>query len=75
MSVKPIDFQVGRILKGTLFGCYKSVDSVPKLVEEYLDGKLKIDKFVTHEMKLEDINEAFDLMVQGKSIRTVINLV
>jgi S-(hydroxymethyl)glutathione dehydrogenase/alcohol dehydrogenase len=74
MNVLPIDFQVGRTIRGTLFGCYKSVDSVPKLVEDYLEGKLKIDCFVTHEMGLEKISEAFDLLIQGKSIRTVIKM-
>lgn len=74
LNLMPIDFQVGRTLKGTLFGCYKSVDSVPKLVEDYLDGKLKIDSFITHKMGLEKINDAFDLLLEGKSIRTVINM-
>lgn len=73
IGLLPIDFQLGRTLKGTLFGCYKSVDSVPKLVEEYLSGTLKFDHMITHQMPLERINEAFDLLLQGKSIRTVIN--
>jgi S-(hydroxymethyl)glutathione dehydrogenase / alcohol dehydrogenase len=72
MNLLPIDFEMGRTLKGTLFGCYKSVDAVPKLVEDYLAGKLKIDNFITHKMELEKINEAFELMLTGKSIRTVI---
>lgn len=74
MEILPIDFQVGRCLKGTLFGCYKSVDAVPKLVEEYLDGKLKIDKLITHTLPLDKINEAFELLKEGKSIRTVIHI-
>lgn len=74
MNLLPIDFQVGRTMKGTLFGCYKSVDSVPLLVEEYLSGKLNFDKMITHNMKLEQINDAFDLLRQGKSIRTVIDI-
>lgn len=74
LNVLPIDFQTGRTLKGTLFGCFKSMDSIPALVEDYIAGKLQIDGLVTHEMTLENINDAFDLMRQGKSIRTVINM-
>ncbi|CRK89513.1 CLUMA_CG003273, isoform A [Clunio marinus] len=74
MSLFPIDFQLGRTLKGTLFGCYKSVDSVPKLVDEYLKGKIDINGFITHHMSLEKINDAIDLMIQGKSIRTIIDM-
>ena len=74
MSLLPIDFQTGRTLKGTLFGCYKSVDSVPKLVEEYMNGKLAIDKLITHNMSLDKINDAFDLLRDGKSIRSVIHM-
>lgn len=74
MSILPIDVQCGRTLKGTLFGCYKSVDSVPKLVEEYLSGKLNFDKMITHSMSLDNINDAFDLLREGKSIRTVIHM-
>ena len=74
MSLLPIDLQLGRTLKGTLFGCYKSVDSVPKLVDDYLSGKLNFDKLITHNMKLEQINDGFDLMKEGKSIRTIINM-
>ena len=74
MNLLPLDFQFGRTLKGTFFGCYKSVDAIPKLVEDYLAGKMNIDCFVTHEMGLEKINEAFDLMIQGKSIRSIIKM-
>jgi Zn-dependent alcohol dehydrogenase len=74
VEILPIDFQVGRCLKGTLFGCYKSVDSVPKLVEEYLDGTLKFDQLITHILPLDKINEAFDLLKEGKSIRTVLHI-
>ena len=45
---------------------WKSCDSVPKLVEEYMAGKLKVDEFITHTMPLDKINEAFDLMHAGK---------
>ena len=45
---------------------WKSRDSVPRLVEDYLAGKIKVDEFVTHNMPLSDINKAFDLMHEGK---------
>jgi S-(hydroxymethyl)glutathione dehydrogenase / alcohol dehydrogenase len=72
INLLPIDLQLGRTLKGTLFGDYKSVDSVPQLVEEYLDGKMNFDKMITHTMKLDSVNKAFDLLKKGESIRTVI---
>lgn len=74
MPLIPFDFQLGRTMKGTLFGCYKSVDSVPKLVNDYLEGRLSIDQFITHNMSLEKINDAFDLLLEGKSIRTIIHM-
>jgi S-(hydroxymethyl)glutathione dehydrogenase / alcohol dehydrogenase len=55
-------------------GGYKSVESVPKLVDRYLNGTFKIDEFITHNMPLKDINEAFHLMHEGKSIRSIIDL-
>lgn len=74
LAILPIDVQTGRTLKGTFFGCYKSVDSVPKLVEEYLSGKLNFDKMITHTMCLDKINDAFDLLQESKCIRTVIHM-
>jgi S-(hydroxymethyl)glutathione dehydrogenase/alcohol dehydrogenase len=73
MEVLPWDMQMGRTLRGTFFGCYKSVDGIPKLVGEYMDGKIdEILHLITHQMKLEDINKAFELMKAGKSIRSII---
>lgn len=74
ISTRPFQLVTGRTWKGTAFGGWKSIDSVPKLVEEYLSGKLMVDEFVTHTMPLDKINEAFDLMHQGKSIRAVVQL-
>jgi len=56
----------GRVWKGSAFGGWKSRDSVPKLVEEYLNGKVLVDEFVTGELPLGEINEAFHLMHDGK---------
>lgn len=74
ISTRPFQLVTGRVWKGTAFGGYKSRDSVPKLVEEYLDKKLPLDDFVTHNVTLKEINEAFDLMHAGKSIRAVVHL-
>lgn len=74
ISTKPFQLITGRVWKGTAFGGWKSVDSVPKLVEDYLDNKLPLDDFITHKMKLDDINKAFDLMHEGVSLRSVVEL-
>lgn len=73
ISCRPFLLVTGRVWKGTAFGGYKSVDSVPQLVEDYLNKKIIIDKFVTHNKPMAEINEAFDLMHQGKSLRTVVS--
>lgn len=74
ISTRPFQLVTGRTWKGTAFGGYKSRDSVPKLVDEYLAKKLPIDDFVTHNVSLKDINEAFHLMHSGQSIRAVVQL-
>ncbi|XP_065909980.1 alcohol dehydrogenase class-3 chain L-like [Dysidea avara] len=73
ISTRPFQLVTGRVWKGTAFGGWKSRDSVPMLVERYLEKKMKVDEFVTHTMPLDKINEAFDLMHEGKSIRSVVN--
>ncbi|XP_028815653.1 alcohol dehydrogenase class-3-like [Denticeps clupeoides] len=74
LSLRPNDVLMGRTLKGAYFGGWKSVESVPMLVEEYMKGKLKVDEFVTHRLPMKDINKAFDMLITGKSIRTVITI-
>jgi S-(hydroxymethyl)glutathione dehydrogenase/alcohol dehydrogenase len=74
ISTRPFQLVTGRTWKGTAFGGWKSRESVPKLVDDYQKGILKVDEFVTHNMGLEKINEAFDLMHEGKSIRSVVNM-
>jgi len=74
ISCKPFYLVTGRVWKGTAFGGYKSVDSVPKLVEDYLSKKLMVDEFVTHQMDLDDINLAFQYMKSGVSLRSVAKL-
>ncbi len=63
----------GRVWRGTAFGGVKGRSQLPEYVEKYLRGEIKIDEMITYTMGLEDINKAFDLMHQGKSIRSVIN--
>ncbi|XP_050318050.1 alcohol dehydrogenase class-3 [Bactrocera neohumeralis] len=74
ISTRPFQLVVGRTWKGTAFGGWKSVSDVPKLVQEYLSKELLVDEFITHTMDLEAINEAFDLMHAGKSIRSIVRL-
>jgi S-(hydroxymethyl)glutathione dehydrogenase/alcohol dehydrogenase len=62
----------GRTWKGSAFGGARGRTDVPKIVDWYMDGKIKIDELITHELPLARINEAFDLMHEGKSIRTVV---
>ncbi|WAQ96989.1 ADHX-like protein [Mya arenaria] len=74
IATRPFQLVTGRTWKGTAFGGWKSVESVPVLVERYLKKEVMVDEFVTHNMPLSDINEAFDLMHAGKSIRAVVAL-
>ncbi|XP_043917291.1 alcohol dehydrogenase class-3 isoform X2 [Protopterus annectens] len=73
ISTRPFQLVTGRTWKGTAFGGWKSVESVPKLVCDYMAKKLKVDEFITHALPFDKINEAFDLMHEGKSLRTVLN--
>ena len=64
----------GRVWRGSAFGGVKGRTQLPGYVERYLRGEIKVDEFVTHTMPLEHINDAFDLMHAGHSIRSVILL-
>jgi len=72
ISTRPFQLVTGRSWRGSAFGGARGRTDVPKIVDWYMEGKLNIDDLITHTMPLEDINEAFDLMHQGKSIRSVI---
>uniref|UniRef100_A0A1A7WPZ6 Uncharacterized protein n=2 Tax=Iconisemion striatum TaxID=60296 RepID=A0A1A7WPZ6_9TELE len=74
MSVPVLKILMGRTLKGTYFGGWKSVLDVPKLVDDYMKKKLKLDEFITHNLPLSKINMAFKLLENGESIRSVISL-
>jgi S-(hydroxymethyl)glutathione dehydrogenase / alcohol dehydrogenase len=72
IRTRPFQLVTGRVWKGSAFGGAKGRTDVPKIVDWYMDGKIDIDSLVTHVMPLSQINEAFDLMHEGKSIRSVI---
>jgi S-(hydroxymethyl)glutathione dehydrogenase / alcohol dehydrogenase len=73
ISTRPFQLVTGRVWKGSAFGGVKGRSQLPDYVERYMNGEIKIDEFITHNMKFEQINEAFDLLHEGKSIRTVLH--
>jgi S-(hydroxymethyl)glutathione dehydrogenase / alcohol dehydrogenase len=73
ISTRPFQLVTGRVWKGTAFGGARGRTDVPKIVDWYMDKKIEIDPLITHVLPLERINEAFDLMHSGESIRTVIS--
>ncbi len=72
IRTRPFQLVTGRTWKGTAFGGVKGRSQLPGYVENYLQGRIELDRMVTHTMPLADINTAFDLMHEGKSIRSVI---
>jgi S-(hydroxymethyl)glutathione dehydrogenase/alcohol dehydrogenase len=72
IATRPFQLVTGRVWKGTAFGGARGRTDVPKIVDWYMDGKINIDDLITHKMPLDEINTAFDLMHEGKSIRSVI---
>ncbi|MEY2857740.1 MAG: hypothetical protein RLZZ74_2052 [Cyanobacteriota bacterium] len=72
ISTRPFQLVTGRVWQGSAFGGARGRTDVPKIVDWYLEGKINIDDLVTHTMPLERINEAFDLMHRGESIRSVV---
>ena len=72
IATRPFQLVTGRVWKGTAFGGAKSRTQVPKIVDWYMEGKINIDDLITHTMPLDQINDAFDLMHEGKSIRSVV---
>ncbi len=72
IATRPFQLVTGRVWKGTAFGGARGRTDVPKIVDWYMEKKINIDDLITHTMPLERINEAFDLMHAGKSIRSVV---
>jgi S-(hydroxymethyl)glutathione dehydrogenase/alcohol dehydrogenase len=72
IATRPFQLVTGRVWKGSAFGGARGRTDVPKIVDWYMDGKINIDSLITHVLPFEKINEAFDLMHEGKSIRSVV---
>jgi S-(hydroxymethyl)glutathione dehydrogenase/alcohol dehydrogenase len=72
IKTRPFQLVTGRKWEGSAFGGARGRSDVPKIVDWYMDKKIKIDELITHRLKLEDINEGFDLMKRGESIRSVV---
>jgi S-(hydroxymethyl)glutathione dehydrogenase/alcohol dehydrogenase len=72
IATRPFQLVTGRNWRGSAFGGARGRTDVPKIVDWYMDGKINIDDLITHTMPLEEINTAFDLMHEGKSIRSVV---
>ncbi|MCY7315757.1 MAG: S-(hydroxymethyl)glutathione dehydrogenase/class III alcohol dehydrogenase [Rubrivivax sp.] len=72
ISTRPFQLVTGRVWLGSAFGGARGRTDVPKIVDWYMDGKISIDPLITHTLKLDDINEGFDLMARGESIRSVV---
>ncbi len=72
ISTRPFQLVTGRSWRGTAFGGARGRTDVPKIVDWYLDKKIQIDPMITHTLSLEEINKGFDLMHEGKSIRSVV---
>jgi S-(hydroxymethyl)glutathione dehydrogenase/alcohol dehydrogenase len=72
IRTRPFQLVTGRVWKGSAFGGARGRTDVPKIVDWYMDGKINIDDLITHVMPLERINDAFELMHKGESIRSVV---
>ena len=72
ISTRPFQLVTGRVWKGSAFGGARGRTDVPKIVDWYMEGKIDIDRLITHTMPIEQINDAFDLMHKGESIRSVV---
>jgi len=72
IATRPFQLVTGRVWKGTAFGGARGRTDVPKIVDWYMNKKIRIDELITHTMPLEEINDAFELMHAGKSIRSVV---
>ncbi len=73
ISTRPFQLVTGRVWRGSAFGGVKGRSELPGMVEQYLNGEIPLKTFITHTMGLDDINHAFDLLHEGKSIRSVVH--
>ncbi len=72
IATRPFQLVTGRVWRGTAFGGVRGRTDLPGMVDQYMAGEIEIDRMITHTMGLDDINHAFDLMHEGKSIRSVV---
>ena len=72
ISTRPFQLVTGRVWKGTAFGGARGRTDVPKIVDWYMEKKINIDDLITHKLSLDQINEGFELMTKGESIRSVV---
>jgi S-(hydroxymethyl)glutathione dehydrogenase/alcohol dehydrogenase len=72
IATRPFQLVTGRVWRGTAFGGVKGRTELPGMVDQYMNGEIKLDEFITYQMDLEEINKAFEYMHQGKSIRSVV---
>ncbi|NDV90239.1 S-(hydroxymethyl)glutathione dehydrogenase/class III alcohol dehydrogenase [Alteromonas sp. 345S023] len=74
ISTRPFQLVTGRVWRGSAFGGVKGRSQLPGIVEQYLNGEFGLQEFITHTMGLDEINEAFELMHNGESIRSVVHM-
>ena len=72
IATRPFQLVTGRVWKGSAFGGARGRTDVPRIVDWYMEGKIDIDSLITHVLPLDRINEGFDLMERGESIRSVV---
>lgn len=72
ISTRPFQLVTGRVWRGSAFGGVKGRSELPAMIGEFMDGKIDLDSFITHHLNFTDINEAFDLLHKGESIRTIL---
>ena len=72
IATRPFQLVTGRVWRGTACGGARGRSDVPEIVDWYMEGKINIDDLITHQMPLDDINKAFELMHSGESIRSVV---
>ncbi|XP_047341370.1 alcohol dehydrogenase 1 [Impatiens glandulifera] len=74
IKTSPVNFLNERTLKGTFYGNYKPRSDLPKLVEQYMNGEIEADKFITHDVPFSEINKAFEYMMRGEGLRCIIRM-
>lgn len=72
IQTRPFQLVIGRVWKGSAFGGVKGRTELPGMIEDFMNGKIDLNSFITHQLDFKDINEAFDLHIKGESIRTIL---